>query len=228
MNLISRKEAKEQGYNRYYTGKPCKYGHVSERDVFTASCMECRRGWEQTYRDTNKDTETYKIRNKENAKRYYRNNKEEQLANRREYYIANRNRIEAYRRQYYIDNRDKCIDAINKRYAAKMQRMPIWADRLEIAKIYRECRRITKETGVVHHVDHYYPLQGETVCGLHVHFNLQIITKEENLQKLNKHPDDFYGKQISREDCSTSDAQGSETNQASKAEEGLCISGFES
>ena len=39
--LISRKEAKNQGLKRYFTGKECKHGHVSERWV-TGQCVECR------------------------------------------------------------------------------------------------------------------------------------------------------------------------------------------
>ena len=39
---------------------------------------------------------------------------------------------------------------------------------------------------------HYYPINGKAVCGLHVAENLQVITKQENLDKGDKHPDDFY------------------------------------
>lgn len=64
---------------------------------------------------------------------------------------------------------------------------PPWSNRAKIKKIYAECKRISIETGNVHHVDHIVPLQGKLVCGLHVHYNLQILTAFDNLSKSNKH-----------------------------------------
>lgn len=41
MELISRDSAKEMGLKRYFTGVPCKYGHVVERQVSNQGCMTC-------------------------------------------------------------------------------------------------------------------------------------------------------------------------------------------
>lgn len=56
----------------------------------------------------------------------------------------------------------------------------------EIEKIYKLCRETTKATGIKHEVDHIVPICGKTVSGLHVPWNLQIITKEQNGKKSNK------------------------------------------
>jgi len=56
----------------------------------------------------------------------------------------------------------------------------------QINKFYNDAKKITKETGIKHVVDHIMPLNGENSCGLHVPWNLQIITEEENLKKSNK------------------------------------------
>lgn len=40
--LISRKEAMARGLTRYFHGRPCKHGHISQRDTGTHSCCECR------------------------------------------------------------------------------------------------------------------------------------------------------------------------------------------
>jgi hypothetical protein len=73
-----------------------------------------------------------------------------------------------------------------KMYAKKLrQATPPWADTQMIRAMYRKARRLSIETGVKHSVDHIYPLKGETVCGLHVHLNMQILTEAENMSKGN-------------------------------------------
>lgn len=38
----SRSAAIKAGEARYYTGRPCKHGHLSVRDTVTGACIECR------------------------------------------------------------------------------------------------------------------------------------------------------------------------------------------
>jgi hypothetical protein len=52
-----------------------------------------------------------------------------------------------------------------------------------ILLIYKECGRITEETGVLHHVDHIHPI---SKGGKHHPDNLQILTATENIRKGNK------------------------------------------
>jgi hypothetical protein len=75
----------------------------------------------------------------------------------------------------------------SKRRTAKLLRTPPWADMAAIQQVYREAIRIEKETGVDQHVDHIYPLQGRLVSGLHVHNNLRVIPKLENIRKSNRY-----------------------------------------
>ena len=49
--IISRDEARALGLKRFFTGKPCKYGHVAERRVGNYACMECDRAL--AWRDAN-------------------------------------------------------------------------------------------------------------------------------------------------------------------------------
>jgi len=52
--------------------------------------------------------------------------------------------------------------------------------------LYIQARKLTKIAGVRYVVDHIVPLRSEVVCGLHVPWNLRVITQEENLKKSNK------------------------------------------
>lgn len=43
MKIISRAEAKAAGLARYFTGKPCKRGHVDERRTAGGNCLTCHK-----------------------------------------------------------------------------------------------------------------------------------------------------------------------------------------
>jgi hypothetical protein len=43
MKIISRAEARASGQTHYFTGKPCKNGHVDKRYVHKATCYTCVR-----------------------------------------------------------------------------------------------------------------------------------------------------------------------------------------
>lgn len=70
-----------------------------------------------------------------------------------------------------------------KRKAAKLQRTPPWVDHSEIKEIYDLAAEVSKKTGVPHEVDHIIPLHGRAVSGLHVPWNLQVITRRANRSK---------------------------------------------
>lgn len=86
------------------------------------------------------------------------------------------------------NNKGKRSASTARYKAAKLRATPRWADHESIRLIYEESARIQKETGVRMHVDHYYPLQHELVCGLHCEQNLRIITGAQNESKRNKWP----------------------------------------
>lgn len=90
---------------------------------------------------------------------------------------------------YFKRNPGSDAARVAKRKADKMQRTPKWLsnDHLKnIRKFYEQAQKITETTGVKHHVDHIVPLRGKTVSGLHVPWNLQILTASENGKKHNK------------------------------------------
>jgi hypothetical protein len=44
MEIITRQQALTLGLNKYFTGKPCKNGHVAERYIQSSTCELCIRG----------------------------------------------------------------------------------------------------------------------------------------------------------------------------------------
>lgn len=55
MDIILRKEAKAQGLKRYFTGKPCKWGHVDWRNVSDKTCNKCTKLRLNVWRKANKE-----------------------------------------------------------------------------------------------------------------------------------------------------------------------------
>ena len=51
---VTREEALAEGRNTFFTGKPCKYGHISERWVHSYSCLTCHDLASKKYRTTDK------------------------------------------------------------------------------------------------------------------------------------------------------------------------------
>lgn len=74
-----------------------------------------------------------------------------------------------------------------KRRAAERQQVPPWADQDSIRAIYAEALRLTRETGILHHVDHEIPLRGRLVSGLHVANNLRAAPALDNMRKGNRY-----------------------------------------
>lgn len=69
--------------------------------------------------------------------------------------------------------------------AQRRKATPKWADRRAIASFYEQARKISRETGIPHEVDHIMPIVGRGFSGLHVPWNLQILTRKENRRKHN-------------------------------------------
>ena len=74
-----------------------------------------------------------------------------------------------------------------RRKRALLRATPEWRDHEKVLQIYKEARRLTRKTGIPHHVDHIVPLNSRLVCGLHNEFNLQILPATANLSKHNRH-----------------------------------------
>ena len=178
--IITRKQAIECGITFYFTGKPCKRGHLAERRVGNKACREC----EAQQRALHNPAYHAKNRDKilERQRKWRRQNAERVAAHREK----TRPRRRAQKRNWYKNNPSKANAMAARRRAARLQRTPAWADPQAIARFYAQARLMTIVTGWPHHVDHIVPLRGRSVCGLHVESNLQILPDDENIEKSNK------------------------------------------
>jgi hypothetical protein len=184
----SRKQAQAMGATHYFTGKPCKHGHVALRKT-RGSCVECAKAEWQA--NAPKRAEYFAAYNKTERK------KEAQRA----YYEANRDQVIAramtqpsylrrkYRNAWKARNVDQVKADTTNRRRRHREATPKWLTRAqkgEMREIYRIAITMTKTTGEQYVVDHIVPLRSDVVCGLHVPWNLRVVTAAENTAKSNK------------------------------------------
>jgi hypothetical protein len=183
------------------------------RDGLCYYCKDCRKEQKRQYylenkqdisyrqkQYTNKNKDkvkeravAYRSKNKElikiKQKQIYHKQKEKRLEYAKVRYQANKDAIKAKVKEYTVKNRHK-TNAIKAKYrASKYNATPKWLTKQHLEEIkvfYKEAKKLSEDTGELYQVDHIVPLQGVEVCGLHVPWNLQILTKTENISKFNK------------------------------------------
>ena len=94
-------------------------------------------------------------------------------------YLKNKETQSERWKRWYENNRSKQHAKSSMEKAAKLQRIPPWADLDAIKEFY-----LNRPEG--YHVDHIVPMRGKTVSGLHTLENLQYFPAKENLSKGNK------------------------------------------
>lgn len=194
MNVISKSEARAQGLRRFFTGRPCKHGHLSERETRTSRCVECRRvhGVAEHRR--------YYVAHKERlnaiSRAYYANLPEDKKraaqerwrAFRRLYAQSNTDKERARRREYYAANKQKYSAYVHNRNARKRNAPGTHtpADINKIRKLQRDrcalCRLPLNGKG---EIDHILSIKSG---GSNWPRNLQLLCKPCNRSKNAKDP----------------------------------------
>ena len=181
-------DVREDGYMfcDYVTTKIKKDGFFSERWLNPISfknenLKKCNRT--NQFRKNNPEKVKLKDQN------YRKNNPKKIKQIKKNYRLNNFEKIKLKDQNYRLNNKDKVNAKTARRRATKLNATPYWLTdehKKEIIRIYKNCLEISKQTGVQHHVDHIVPLKGKEVCGLHVPWNLQILTATENISKNNR------------------------------------------
>ena len=160
--------------------KPCK----SKRDsIYREKNREVLKRKKRKYRSISKD-HINKTKSDWKAKNY-----EKVLKHGASYRERHRLKIREKDNAWAKENPNKKNHQGAMRRASKLLATPKWlttAHKRAIQAIYTKAHTIAIETNIKHHVDHKIPLRGRGVCGLHVPWNLQVLTQEQNLKKSNK------------------------------------------
>jgi hypothetical protein len=166
----------------------CKNGHDTNIVGRTndGHCVVCKHEYNQQYWETNQEEivlqredyqREYRKRNREELKKYYYDHKDELRRKQKEYDKKHKKKIARYRKKY---RRAKpwIVKLSNLKHQTKRNlRIPKWGQE-GILKFYKNCPKNRV-------VDHIIPLCGRKVSGLHVIWNLQYLTKRQNVKKAN-------------------------------------------
>jgi 5-methylcytosine-specific restriction endonuclease McrA len=184
----TRSKAKETGSKYYFTGQPCKHGHIAARKT-KGSCLECLKvEWQEGavsradyFADYN---QREKVKDRKNE--WYQENREMVInsAATRPAHV-----LREYRNAWKANNKTQVRADTKARRRKHREATPPWLTRKqksEIRQLYQIAITMTQTTGEQYVVDHIVPLRSHEVCGLHVPWNLRVITQEENLKKSNK------------------------------------------
>ena len=99
-----------------------------------------------------------------------------------DYRKQNEQKIKKQQKEYAKKNSQKFRKYANERRALKKQATIFQELKGEIEEFYKNCPK-------GYEVNHIFPLKHEKLCGLHVPWNLQYLTKSENRKKKDKLPE---------------------------------------
>lgn len=198
MEIITRTDAKDLGLKRYFTGSPCRRGHIAQRFIGSGRCVECNIVLCSTWKSNNREIKSAL------DKRYREENLAAIKSYQREWYMQNRDMVigrvaknvaenpaaaRKYKRDWKARNPDAVVFSSGLRRARQRKAMPDWFGELD-EFVWREAAELAcirrDATGIEWHLDHMIPISSKKACGLHVGRNCQVIPAYLNSWKHNK------------------------------------------
>lgn len=195
MKLISKEEAVIEGVKKYFTGKPCRHGHLTFRYVSCDDCCECSRLSRKKYTDKNRDA-VYDMN-----KRWRTANKDKTVSYKKKYNTENIESIRLYRKKYYSQNREKVLEASKKwrnsnpkrcseitflRYKLEKSLTPPrpYHNTKAISYLRNEVKRLNLLKKGRYEVDHIWPISRG---GVNHACNMRIVESTKNKEKGSSH-----------------------------------------
>lgn len=159
------------------------YASSTHKSGYASWCKDCESERNRLKNLNNRDTRLAK------AKQWRDENKDKQAVAIKNWREQNPEKLKAIYKDWAQRNKDKVNAKWMKREASKKKRTPSWLtedDMWMMEQAYDIAAKRKQMLGGEWHVDHIVPLQGKTVSGLHVPWNLQVIPAVENQRKSNK------------------------------------------
>jgi hypothetical protein len=161
------------------------------KDGLRSWCKDCRKEATAKYRKENSEKcreslAKYRIEHTEYFIKYRKENSERIKRYNAKYRTENSESIRKYDAKYKKNNPSKINASTARRRSLKLQRTPKWLTKSDydaIREFYISAKELEKIFGIKYHVDHIIPLKGKSVSGLHVAWNLLLLTATENLKK---------------------------------------------
>lgn len=195
MQIISYVDAKARGLKRYFTGKPCKRGHLSERFVSNCACYQCASAvtekWTQSNRELkNSFSRDWHSRNPDYAAQWVKENPDARRKIARKWYEANSEQAIQIALNWAKNNPEKSRTRYRNRLARKKGAAGshTTAQILELLEfqnwkcVGHGCDASIEEK---RHIDHIMPL---LLSGSNYIWNLQGLCPTCNCRKSGKHP----------------------------------------
>lgn len=208
-------DAKAAGLTRYFTGKPCKYGHVAERSVASRMCVTCAQSNTRLWRKENKPhiseyNKNYLIENRaaiyanhtENRRKNpervrlnkaadYQKHKSKRISAMKVWRDRNLDKVRAAQKRKVAESPEQYASykrnyRVRKRSAAGSHTGQDILDILKLQKSKCACCHI--KLGKGYHVDHIIPLKAG---GSNDRRNLQILCAPCNQSKSARDPIEF-------------------------------------
>src|SRR5689334_12816983 len=213
--IMTRAEAIAAGLTQYFTGKPCKHGHISERLVANKVCMACAKLHKTAYREKHPDRVSaryaaWRAGHREELATYlheYRTARAEELkAKYHEYRARNLQTIQARERAYNKRHTEarkasarawgkanpdkKAAHRRNRKAAQKAAEGRHTAEDVQriLSAQKGKCACCRRTVGDDYHVDHIQPL---SKGGSNWPSNLQILCPFCNISKKDRDPVEF-------------------------------------
>lgn len=189
MLVKSRSDALRDGDTHYFTGVPCKRGHVGLRYTRTCNCVDCNKRADhveaqkiRVKRSVSAKPEKYKAA----QKKWWGRNREKACGYAKAYRSRNPEKTKADGAKWDAANRDRRVEYARKQHAKRSSRLAKDYgdfDAFVMLEARRACRRREKITGYEWHVDHMIPLNKG---GIHKYDNIQVIPAWLNRLKSDK------------------------------------------